>query len=258
MKIQNTESAKVRIGSKKDGGYVLPIFPTDQTELLLTFGVSDDIDFELDFVNQFPSAKIHLFDHTVDGLPKDHSNFYFSKTGIGPKNEGPLKTLSYYLNELDPGNNLRKVLKMDIEYNEWSVIESLKSDELEKFEVIIIELHLVFVEYLGSHSVYFTGFFKDCYRNINEELSARYVSGIQKLQETHTVVHAHVNNSLPSVELDLDGTPEKIPQLVELTLVRNGAVKLEKHLATEFPIIGLDFPNKSDRPDYSLYGNSLG
>jgi hypothetical protein len=110
---------------------------------------------------------------------------------------------------------------------------------------------------LGSHSPYFTSFFESVYGKINRDLARRYAGSIEKLQKTHLVSHAHVNNSLPSREIDVGGGKEKLPQLVELTLIRRELVENASRSDGFIPIKGIDYPNKPDRPDYDLAGNII-
>jgi hypothetical protein len=205
LDIHDLEQSKIRLGPLRDGGYVLPADILQQIEVLMVFGVSDDVDFELDYVEKYPDTKVYLYDHTIESLPKTHANFNYKKVGIGPKQENDLGTLVDFLEEVDPGNEFSKLLKLDIEFNEWEVIENLSQQILSQFELIVIELHFAFVEYLGSHSPYFTSFFESVYGKINRDLARRYAGSIEKLQKTHLVSHAHVNNSLPSREIDLGG-----------------------------------------------------
>jgi hypothetical protein len=55
------------------------------------------------------------------------------------------------------------MLKIDIEFNEWEVLEEISLEVLNGFSQILIELHFVPVIYNGKHSPYFTEFFKNSY-----------------------------------------------------------------------------------------------
>ncbi len=48
-----------------------------------------------------------------------------------------------------------------------------------------------------------------------------------------------------------------MPQLVELTLIRRDLVKNACRSDGFIPIKGIDYPNKTDRPDYDLAGNII-
>ena len=257
LDIHNVEHEKTRLGPLRDGGYVLPKDLLKQIDLLMVFGVSNDVDFELDYIEKYPETKVYLYDHTIESLPKVHANFRYKKVGIGPRQEKDLNTLVHFLEEVDPSNKCRKMLKLDIEFNEWEVIENSPQEVFSQFDLIVIELHLAFVEYLGKHSPYFSSFFETVYGKINRDLACKYIGSIEKLQTTHLVSHAHVNNSLPSIDIDCGGGLEKLPQLVELTLVRRDLVPNAYKADIFVPIKGVDYPNKPDRPDYDLTGNII-
>ena len=56
------KAEKVRMGSKYDGGYVLPKKVIFETDILVTFGVSTNIDFEIDYQNKSPKSQIIMLD----------------------------------------------------------------------------------------------------------------------------------------------------------------------------------------------------
>ena len=62
----------VRLGSIDDGGYVLPIKDIKSSNVLISFGISDNWDFEKDFI-KISNAKVIAYDHSID------SNFWISK-----------------------------------------------------------------------------------------------------------------------------------------------------------------------------------
>ena len=257
LDIQDSDHKKIRVGPLRDGGYVLPVELLSDVDLIMVFGVSNDVDFELDYLARYPTTQIYLYDHTIDSLPEAHTQFNYKKLGVGPRQERDLNTLTNFLEEVDPNNDLKKILKMDIEFNEWKVIEDTPLSIISQFDLIVIEIHLVFVNYLGNHSPYFSSFFETVYGEINKDLAERYIASIEKLQKTHAVVHAHVNNSLPPIEINLGSGSEKIPQLVELTLIRRDLARNTCQSDVISPLDGVDFPNKSDRPDFDLFGNMI-
>lgn len=81
LKIYNISQKKVRVGPKKDGGYILLHELSKKTNNLCSFGVEDNIDFEIEFNKKYKPKKIFLYDHTVDQLPKK-TNFKFIKKGL--------------------------------------------------------------------------------------------------------------------------------------------------------------------------------
>ena len=56
----------IRIGPKTDGGYVIDKRIINKTKTLITCGLNDDWEFEKNFLQKNPDAKIIAFDHTVN------------------------------------------------------------------------------------------------------------------------------------------------------------------------------------------------
>ena len=68
--IENNEL--VRLGSVDDGGYVVPKQTILSSELLVSLGMSDNWDFEKDFV-KISKKSVYAYDHSI------HTNFWFSR-----------------------------------------------------------------------------------------------------------------------------------------------------------------------------------
>ena len=62
----------IRIGSIDDGGYVVPVETVKLSNSLLSLGISDNWDFEKDFLKK-SSAYVFAYDYSVN------SNFWISK-----------------------------------------------------------------------------------------------------------------------------------------------------------------------------------
>lgn len=230
---------KVRIGNDNDGGYVLFKELCGRTKVLYSFGVGDDVGFEMDFVNRFPLEKVHLFDPTIDSLPEGHPTFEFHKFGFGQKAQGPIM-----VSETD------SVLKVDVEWGEWEGIDSAHSSALSKFAQMVIEFHLVHVDQTSRElTPYFQGLYQSVIDQINVSMFNTYYDVMHKLNSLFYIFHIHVNNSLPLVEL----AGISFPPLVELSFVRKDLIFEAKKTTEEFPVEGLDSPNKTDRPDIVGY-----
>ena len=68
------ETDLIRVGQKKDGGYLIPKKSLEHTKILYSFGLEADWSFEEDFYNRTKS-KIYCYDHTVNW----HSLFYHKR-----------------------------------------------------------------------------------------------------------------------------------------------------------------------------------
>ena len=126
-----------------------------------------------------------------------------------------------------------------------NIFEQMSDNILNDFDQILCEFHVIPVKYLDSHSPYFTQFHQTFYNNVNEILFERYKRILNRLQEQYYIFHVHVNNSIPC---NFVGN-EIIPPLLELSLVNKNLVKRASLTNVKFPIDGLDYQNKTDRPD---------
>jgi len=238
--IHDCDLTKIRIGPKGDGGYVALEELCAKTDTLFSFGIGDDVRFELDFVNRFPNVNVILFDPTIDALPETHERFTFYKQGIAGGHEKPLGI----------PRRAHSILKVDVEWNEWDALINIPLLALLNYNQLIIEFHIVHAEPREGLSPYFEGFYRDIFnKDINERLFRMYYAALKRLSEYFYIFHAHPNNSLPSVTCG----GYIFPPLVELSFVRKDLVNIiVTPSVSTFPVKGLDFPNKIDRPDIGL------
>jgi len=245
IKIHDTEYEKIRAGKAGDGGYVVLLELCKKSKALYSYGVSNDVSFELDFLNKSPNAKVRLFDHTIDKLPENHTNFSFTKEGVSHFKNEHLNTIESHLSLFGDTHLTNKTLKIDVEWAEWGVFENMSEQTLSGFDQILCEFHTVPVIYKDSHSPHFTEFHKFIYSEINGLLFERYSRILNRIFKNYYAYHVHLNNSLELTEVG----GEMIPSLVELSLVNKNLVKQPKISNLKFPIEGLDFPNKPHRKD---------
>lgn len=235
IKVHDVELTKIRVGNKNDGGYVALDEICRKTKAIYSYGVGDDIGFEVDFTNTYGALPVFLNDPTIEANFVDYPDFKFERQGIGEDYPVPKDFIQDSL------------LKMDVEWHEWNAIERLPESELVKFSQILIELHIIPVHGLeeGGYSPYFKGFHISIQDKLNQRLFAGYLEVINKLKKFFYIYHIHANNSLEKIELN----GYSFPPLVELSLVRKDLIDVVREDWAEYPIKGLDFPNKTDRPD---------
>ena len=75
---------RIRIGSNNDGGYVLLDSGLESIEIIYSYGVGDNCDFEVMICEKY-NAIARLYDHTVDSVPLKKDFLYFKREGVGPK-----------------------------------------------------------------------------------------------------------------------------------------------------------------------------
>ena len=180
--VYETPFKKVRIGSKGDGGYVIVDNNLSSYTTLVSLGICDDNNFEVEF-NKISNAYIQQYDYSIEKPPIyiENSDFFNIK----------VETLS----DLIPHTGTKKFLKMDIEGSEWSLLPTLNLNE---YEQIVIELHM-----------YGTSF---------EQIN----TSIEHLTTNHKVVHVHANNNgFPICYMNKNKRMSLMFNLLEVTLLRN-------------------------------------
>ena len=80
----------IRIGPKKDGGYVIDKRIINKTNYIITCGLNDDWEFEKEFLKYNKETKVIAYDHTVN------NNFWFKKFLKDFVHFFLLKKLSYW------------------------------------------------------------------------------------------------------------------------------------------------------------------
>lgn len=215
---------KIRLGSPNDGGYVLNETLLNNSDILYSYGVEYNCDFELDF-NKLTSKEVYLFDHTVDSIIEQHGLF-FKKEGLSHIDEDTKKRFETHIVE---NNHLDKqiLLKIDIEGGEYEFFETL---DYEKIKPIV------------------TGFIIE-FHNTGElnNFRPRFIKILEKITSHYTLTHVHGNNCSSLVSSWF--TP--IPWGIELTFVRDNMFPHFKFDTGPYPT-ELDSPNNPDFVDLPL------
>lgn len=153
---------KIRIGRNNDGGYV--ILDGLEYDLMLGCGINDDDSFEHEFLKRYRNIECYTFDGTIAGEPNPHPRIHFTKKNIGDKNDDKLSNLHEYL------DNYKNIfLKMDIEGGEYEWIPTLSNEQLNNISQIAMEIH--------------------------EPFNEKKWECLEKLNETHRMIHFHTNNN---------------------------------------------------------------
>jgi hypothetical protein len=208
-----------RVGGNGDGGYLIPDLEI-QWDAIISPGVGGSIAFESEVANQ--DTAVFLIDATVKP-PRDlPRNFHFISKMLRSGNDDSDSTnLQELINDSRiKGKNL--LLQMDIEGGEWEILLDASAELLEKFMMIVVELHNL--EYL-----------KERQRFVGLNLA------LDKLLKYHFVTHVHANNAGSFYFHRF----KRYPKVVEVTLVRETAFK-RGNLS--------EIPHELDRPsDQQIY-----
>lgn len=222
LKVIDLSVPSVRIGSKNDGGYVVPNV-LDRIEYCFSFGVSDNCELEAQMADL--GMQVFAIDGSIEMLPSENKNIHFTKKYIGRDH-----TSDYVgINEWVSGcidNKGRLMFSMDIEESEWETILDLDSCILDIVDLFVVEFH-------GFHLLPQKSFFK------------KVKSTLLKLDELFVVTNVNFNNTAPSLKLPYIGS---IPSVLEVTY-------LSRRVMNENDIRVLDQPpadrvnlNRSNNP----------
>jgi len=215
---------KMRLGCDRDGGYVICKLEGDY-DCYISCGVANEASFDRDFLNLYKNiGKQNSF--AFDGSIKDYpwrftKDITFVKKNISNFNDNNHTNLDDLINKYN-----KIFLSIDIEGGEYPWLLSLSQDKLQKFKQICIEFHGINDNTWGS------------------PLSDK-IQCLNKLNQTHYIMHAHGNNN--------SGIQNNIPDVLELTYVnKNYLLDIPGKNKTLLPINGLDFKNHIGRADYIL------
>ncbi len=161
----------VRLGRSNDGGYVL-LDDFEKVTTAYSFGISNDVSFEKALADR--DIVIHMYDHTINGLPQNNYRFRYEHLGIAgaDDSENCLLSLPTLIDKNGDAEKENMILKIDVEGAEWDVIDATPSEIFDRFAQISFELHHL----VGSAD-------KD-----------KVLRCLEKLNTTHQLIWAHGNN----------------------------------------------------------------
>ena len=214
---------KVRCGTTSDGGYVFAELEGGY-DCYISAGISNEESFSRDFINKYNMTKDNSygFDGTIQDYPYRYTNkISFIKKNIHNINDDNNTDLSFLTDKYD-----KIFLKIDIEGGEYPWLLAIEETHLDKFKQIVIEFHGITNDGWGC--------------NYTDKIKC-----LEKLAQTHYIVHAHGNNHGPVVN--------RIPDVIELTYVNKKYFKTPPPLNKKpLPIPNLDFSNIGGPYDINL------
>lgn len=223
-----TQFPLIRLGSDHDGGYLVP---DDLGKISTCFspGVDVNASFEKDLLD-IKKISSHLADYSVDGPPKGFIAKSFTKKYLGAFNSEQHITLDQWVDSQEPSSLDDFILQMDIEGGEYTTLLGASEKTINKFRIIIVEIHAIESWAQTSFFSIAEGFF-------------------MKLLKNFHVVHNHPNNCCGIV--NIGGI--LLPRVFELTLLRKDRATAQG-FCDSFPHPE-DRPNLTDRPDLLLPTN---
>ncbi len=246
------KSNLIRIGPKKDGGYIIDKRVIKKTKKIITCGLNDDWSFEKEFQDKNKECSIFAYDHTVNKdfwvsrFKKDILSFLMFKK-LTPKKIWDIFKYIEYCNFFSKRNkhhqkkivfkkknkneitlteilkNLKKIiLKVDIEGDEYKILKQINKNQ-KKINLLIIEFHYISKNFLKIKKFLSNSNFK--------------------------IIHIHANN-FGGID------KKKLPTTLEITLLNKKKFKVEnKKTNYNYPIYKLDYKNHKSRDDIQLSFN---
>lgn len=232
--------SKSRIGGPYDGGYVTVNLPGEY-DLFISGGIGNNISFERDLLNIYPNLICYAFDGTINSLPVRNPtlwrnrNIKFIKKNLGNINNTNTTNLCEYIK-----NSNDIFMKIDIEGHEFRLMPTLiENNYMNKIKQLVIEIH----------SPADIQLYPDYFEGLSDIKNKQMFDLLQKINNTHTLVHFHANNGCKMTSID----GINIPHVFELTYIQNKFIT-EKIRNNETLPTALDRPNIPSREDYILQG----
>ncbi len=216
--------SKTRIGSPADGGYVC-LADLDDVVAALSIGIGGDVSWDAAIADG--GVRVYQYDHTVTAPPTLHDNFVFHQTKLGTCDEHNQTSLASILAKYNLRTPASVIAKIDIEGDEWDVLNSVPSDVLSVFSQIVCEFHW--------------------FHKLNDdEFFGKVMGALSKLALVFEPVHVHGNNYAPVLHIG----NITLPDVLEVTFVNKR--KYDTLDGDEVFPTSLDAPNNPTLKDYPL------
>jgi hypothetical protein len=209
--IYNTGHNLIRVGKKKDGGYLIPNVLNK-----INYCFSPGVGLLTSFEDDLKKKKIISFlaDGTVNDPSSKNKKYFFIKKNLNNFNDNGNMTLKKWMSDMLLNKKSRSglILQMDIEGSEISIINDTKNSDLNKFTVMIIEFH-----YFQSLAT------KEGLKIYNKIFS--------KILKNFIIVHIHPNNCCGFSKIN----SINIPNIMEFTFLNKKMAKYKKLITYNLP-----------------------
>lgn len=222
----------LRIGRSNDGGYVAPEKAMRNADVLLGYGIADDISFEEDFSKIYKKPSFG-FDCGIKSIKTNSNLVTFISDCIGSdkhlysqqKSHGRTVSFDQQLKELNLANK-KILIKLDIEGAEYDVFENILKHS-DQITGIVMELH------------FFNQF---------EEFKAFKL--LSSLQDKFLLLHVHGNNYVGlESRFSARNVKGKIPKAIELSYINKSLVDKYQVSANQSHPTKIDMPCNCNAPE---------
>jgi hypothetical protein len=225
VKIKGYESDLVRLGPKKDGGYVINNSAISSSDILYTYGVGDNYEFEVEYFNLFKNKIVRMFDPTIGVLDTDNPSIHFYQDGLYGRYEGNTSFDEHISKFQD--ENKKVFLKIDVEGSEYNFFKFVDINSFTNVTGMVVEFHELY--------------YKDKLEEFKKILS--------KILEKFDITHIHGNNFTAPLLLNNEFT---FPSTPEISFLRKDLNPCKEYSTREYPLKDLDYKNAVDREEISF------
>jgi hypothetical protein len=225
IKIKGNVEDLIRLGSDNDGGYVINNTALIKSDILYTYGVGDNYDFEKHYINIFENKLVRMYDPTIGVLNVPYNNISFYSDGLYGISENNTSFEKHILSNADSNKSI--FLKIDTEGAEYDFFNYINLNDLINVVGMVVEFHELY----------------------DRNKLQNFKSIISKLSNNYDITHVHGNNFTALMEINGDF---KFPSTPEITFLRKDLNQSTNFVQREFPLADLDQPNAMDRKDHSF------
>jgi hypothetical protein len=222
IKIKGYESDLVRLGPKKDGGYVVNSSALNSSDILYTYGVGDNYEFEVEYFNLFNNKLVRMFDPTIGVVDTGNPSINFYQDGLYGRYEGNTSYDEHVSNYED--KNKKIFLKIDVEGSEYNFFKFVDINSFKNVTGMVVEFHELY----------------------HKDKLDNFKTIVTKILEKFDIAHIHGNNFTPPLLLNNEF---KFPSTPEITFLRKDLNPCNEYSTREYPLKDLDYKNAVDREE---------
>ncbi len=227
-----------RLGNDNDGGYVLPEIALEKADVLMGYGVADDISFEEKFSELYKKPS-YGFDCGVSQIEIRNDMCHFISECISSdtflygnqQSSGKVSSFAQQLQKLDLKNK-KIFVKMDIEGAEYEALPEIL-----------------------TYSKMITGIALEIHSTNKTRDIEKVITLLSAIEKDFILVHVHGNNRVIhsfNHTFLLDNVNGVVPTIVELTYINKSLVKNYQISTNQKHPSNLDMPCSKGSEDFSF------
>lgn len=219
-----------RMGGPYDGGYVVPVPALQAADVLLGYGIAEDISFEEQFSEKYAKPSFG-FDCGIHRIKTENPKVTFINECIGDDkhlyrsqiSSAKIHTFKQIIQRLQLANK-KIFIKMDIEGSEYQALPEILSQHL-RLTGLVLEIH--------------------CF---DDEDVSKALQLLRKLSQEFVLVHVHGNNYAGTKKM----YQTVIPRVLELTYIHSDLIQSQQISPLQKHPLPIDMPNHRSHPDIAF------